>query len=127
MKPIPMHAISRNSAQFNAISRIFNCFLFRNFSAIARNEIAQAGATIARNSAQLRATEFRLETLEKMHAKNEPKSHCFKTIVFGLFPNYVSFPIIFILSNNKMVHRLKKKLFQNTVLKRKSICKFTAF
>jgi len=63
MKPIPMHAIPRNSAQFRAIPRIFNCFLFRNFSAIARNVMAQAEATIARNSTQLRATEFGLETL----------------------------------------------------------------
>ena len=44
MKPIP-----RNSAPFHAIPRIFNCFLFRNYSAIARNEMAQAEATIARN------------------------------------------------------------------------------
>ncbi len=48
MKPIPMHAIPRNSAQFHAIPRIFNCFLFRNYSAIARNEMTQAEA-IARN------------------------------------------------------------------------------
>jgi len=31
--------------------------------AIARNEMAQAEVTIARNSVQFRATEFRLETL----------------------------------------------------------------
>ena len=55
MKPISM--------QFCAIPRISNCFLFRNFSAIARNEMAQAEATIARNSGQLRAKEFLLETL----------------------------------------------------------------
>ena len=42
-----MQAIPRNSAQFNAIPRIFNCFLF-NYSAIARNEMAQAKAPIAR-------------------------------------------------------------------------------
>ena len=44
MKPIP-----RNSAHFRAIPRIFNCFLFRNYSAISRNEMAQAKATIACN------------------------------------------------------------------------------
>ena len=50
-----MTAIPRNSPQFRAIPWIFHCFLFRNYSAIARNEIAQAEATIARNYAQLRA------------------------------------------------------------------------
>ena len=50
-----MHAIPRNSPQFRAIPWIFHCFLFRNYSAIARHEIAQAGVTIARNHAQLRA------------------------------------------------------------------------
>ena len=50
-----MHAIPRNSPQFRAIPWIFHFFLFRNYSAIARHEIAQAGVTIARNHAQLRA------------------------------------------------------------------------
>ena len=65
MKPILMHAIPCNSVQFRAIPRIFNCFLFRNYSAIARNEMAQAEATIERNSAQLR-----LETLILTHSVN---------------------------------------------------------
>ena len=56
MKPIPMHIIPQ----------IFNCFLFRNYSAIACNEMAQAEATIARNSMQLRATEFQLVNLKNM-------------------------------------------------------------
>ena len=38
--------------QFSATTRIFSCFLFRHYSAIARNETAQAEATIGRNSAQ---------------------------------------------------------------------------
>ena len=50
-----MHAIPRNSPQFRAIPWIFHFFLFRNYSAIARHEIAQAGVTIARNHVQLRA------------------------------------------------------------------------
>jgi len=41
-----------NATQFRAILRIFHCFLFRNYSVIAHNEIAQAEATIARNFAQ---------------------------------------------------------------------------
>ena len=55
MKPIPMHAIPRNFAQFHAIPQIFNCLLFRNYSAIVRNEMAQAEATIAPNSTQFHA------------------------------------------------------------------------
>ena len=39
-------------AQFRAMMQIFNYFLVRNYSAIARNKMAQAKATIARNSAQ---------------------------------------------------------------------------
>ena len=35
----------------NTVMRLFNCFPFRNYSAIARNKIALAEATIARNSA----------------------------------------------------------------------------
>ena len=60
MKPIPMDAIPRNSTQFR---EYLIASFFRNYSAIERNEMAQAEATIARNSVQLRATEFRLETL----------------------------------------------------------------
>ena len=60
-----MHAIPRNFAQFHAIPQIFNCLLFRNYSAIVRNEMAQAEATIERNSAQLR-----LETLILTHSVN---------------------------------------------------------
>jgi len=46
MKPIPMHAIPRNSTQFR---EYLIASFFRNYSAIARNEMAQAEATIARN------------------------------------------------------------------------------
>ena len=60
MKPIPMDAIPRNSTQFR---EYLIASFFLNYSAIERNEMAQAEATIARNSVQLRATEFRLETL----------------------------------------------------------------
>ena len=59
-----MHAIPRNSTQFR---EYLIASFFRNYSAIARNEMAQAEAPIARNSAQLRASEFRLETLEYMY------------------------------------------------------------
>ena len=49
---------ARNSAQFPTIPRNsvdISLLPFRNYSAIARNEIMQAEATIARNYAQLRA------------------------------------------------------------------------
>ena len=59
-----MQAIPRNSTQFR---EYLIASFFRNYSAIARNEMAQAEAPIARNSAQLRASEFRLETLEYMY------------------------------------------------------------
>ena len=67
MKPIPMDAIPRNSTQFR---EYLIASFFRNYSAIERNEMAQAEATIARNSVQLRATEFRLETLAKIQQFN---------------------------------------------------------
>ena len=54
---------ARNSGQFR---EYLFASLFRNYSAIARNEMAQAEAIIARNSAQLRATEFRLETIVRI-------------------------------------------------------------